>query len=209
MTPEQIRELDWTKGDGLLPVVVQNARTGQVLMAAFMDQAALEATQALGKVTFYSRSKQRLWTKGETSGNFLKFVDAAIDCDHDAILVLAEPEGPTCHNGTRSCFGDEIASAAQRIAFLGELEHVIAQRIVEKPEGSYTARIWSQGPTRMAQKVGEEGVEVALAAVTQEDDRLVGEAADLLYHLTLLLKSRDLSLANVVAELEQRHNARR
>lgn len=209
MTPEQFSQLDWGKGEGLLPVVVQHARTGQVLMVAFMNQAALEATQSLGRVTFYSRSKQRLWTKGETSGNFLKFVDAAVDCDNDAILILAEPAGPTCHTGTNSCFGDETTTGAQRLAFLGELEHVIAQRIVEKPEGSYTARIWAQGPTRMAQKVGEEGVEVALAAVTQEDDRLIGESADLLYHLTLLLKSRDLSLAQVIAELEQRHKAKR
>lgn len=208
MTSEPLGPLDWSKGDGLLPVVVQHARTGQVLMTAFMNEAALEATRSLGRVTFYSRSKQRLWTKGETSGHFLKLVDLAADCDSDAILVLAEPAGPTCHTGADSCFGDRISTPAQRIAFLGELEHVIAQRIADKPEGSYTARIWSQGPTRMAQKVGEEGVEVALAAVTQEDDRLVGEAADLLYHLTLLLKSRDLSLARVVAELEQRHKAR-
>lgn len=206
---EQLGQLDWSKGDGLLPVVVQHARTGQVLMMAFMNEAALTATQSLGKVTFYSRSKQRLWTKGETSGNFLAVVDVAVDCDNDSILILAEPAGPTCHTGTNSCFGDTTTTVAQRLSFLGELEHVIAQRIVDKPEGSYTARIWAQGPTRMAQKVGEEGVEVALAAVTQEDDRLIGESADLLYHLTLLLKSRDLSLAQVIAELEQRHNARR
>jgi phosphoribosyl-AMP cyclohydrolase / phosphoribosyl-ATP pyrophosphohydrolase len=206
---KQLGQLDWSKGDGLLPVVVQHARTGQVLMMAFMNEAALAATQSLGQVTFYSRSKQRLWTKGETSGNFLVVVDVAADCDNDSILVLAEPAGPTCHTGTNSCFGDDTATAAQRLSFLGELENVIAQRIVEKPEGSYTARIWAQGPTRMAQKVGEEGVEVALAAVTQEDDRLIGESADLLYHLTLLLKSRDLSLAQVIAELEQRHKAKR
>lgn len=209
MTSDQLSQLDWSKGDGLLPVVVQHARTGQVLMMAFMNQAALEATQSLGRVTFYSRSKQRLWTKGESSGNFLRFINAAADCDNDAILVLAEPAGPTCHTGTNSCFGDETTTVAQRLAFLGELEHVIAQRIADKPEGSYTARIWAQGPTRMAQKVGEEGVEVALAAVTQEDERLIGESADLLYHLTLLLKSRDLSLAQVIAELEQRHQAKR
>lgn len=209
MTREQLGRLDWSKGDGLLPVVVQHVRTGQVLMMAFMNEAALEATLSLEQVTFYSRSKQRLWTKGETSGNFLKFIDVAVDCDNDALLVLAEPAGPTCHTGTTSCFGDDTTTVAQRLAFLGELEHVIAQRIVDKPEGSYTARIWSQGPTRMAQKVGEEGVEVALAAVTQEDDRLIGESADLLYHLALLLKSRDLSLAQVIAELEQRHTARR
>ena len=146
--------------------------------------------------------------RAKRSGNFLKFVAATADCDNDALLVLAEPAGPTCHLGTRSCFGDEVGTTAERLSFLGELENVIAQRIADKPEGSYTARIWSQGPTRIAQKVGEEGVEVALAAVTQEDDRLIGEAADLLFHLTLLLKSRDLSLSQVVKELEQRHAAR-
>jgi len=208
MTPEQLQNLDWNKGEGLLPAVVQHVRSGQILMMAFMNEAALQATLSLGRVTFFSRSKQRLWTKGESSGHFLKFVAAAPDCDNDALLILAEPEGPTCHLGTRSCFGDEVGTVAQRLAFLGQLENVIASRIAEQPEGSYTARIWSQGPTRIAQKVGEEGVEVALAAVTQDDARLVGEAADLLFHLTLLLKSRDLSLAQVVTELEQRHAAR-
>ena len=208
MTPEQLRTLDWNKGNGLLPVVVQHVRTGQILMMAYMNADALATTLSLGRVTFYSRSKQRLWTKGESSGNFLRFVTAIADCDNDALLVLAEPAGPTCHLGTRSCFGDEVGSTAERLSFLGELENVIAQRIADKPEGSYTARIWSQGPTRIAQKVGEEGVEVALAAVTQDDDRLIGEAADLLFHLTLLLKNRDLSLSQVVKELEQRHAAR-
>ncbi len=204
MTTEQLGQLDWSKGDGLLPVVVQHVRTGQVLMMAFMNEAALEATRSLGKVTFYSRSKQRLWTKGETSGNFLKFVDVAVDCDNDALLILAEPAGPTCHTGTNSCFGDDTTTLAQRLAFLGELEHVIAQRIVEKPEGSYTARIWAQGPTRMAQKVGEEGVEVALAAVTQEDDRLIGESADLLYHLVVLWAETGIRPAQVWSEMDRR-----
>ena len=208
MTPEQVQSLDWNKGHGLLPVTVQHVRNGQILMMAYMNEEALQATLALGRVTFFSRSKQRLWTKGESSGHFLKFITAAPDCDNDSLLILAEPEGPTCHLGSRSCFGDEVGTAAQRLAFLGELENVIASRIAEQPEGSYTARIWSQGPTRIAQKVGEEGVEVALAAVTQDDARLIGEAADLLFHLTLLLKSRDLSLAQVVMELEQRHAAR-
>jgi phosphoribosyl-ATP pyrophosphohydrolase/phosphoribosyl-AMP cyclohydrolase len=130
------------------------------------------------------------------------------DCDDDSLLVLANPIGPTCHEGTQSCFGDTVSSKAKHLSFLGKLEDVIAQRIVEKPEGSYTARIWAQGPTRIAQKVGEEGVEVALAAVTQEDDRLLGESADLLFHLTLLLKSRNLSLTQAVKELEQRHAAK-
>ncbi len=205
----ELRQLDWKKGEGLLPVVVQHAATGQVLMVAYMNEEALRTTLAIGRVTFYSRTRQRLWTKGETSGHFLRFVSATPDCDSDSLLILAEPLGPTCHLGTKSCFGDEVIPAGGGLAFLGKLEEVIAQRIAEQPEGSYTARIWSQGPTRIAQKVGEEGVEVALAAVTQADDRLIGESADLLFHLTLLLKSRDLSLSQVVTELEQRHAARK
>lgn len=209
MKLEQIESLDWSKGDGLLPAVVQDARTGKVLMLGYMNREALRATLGEKRVTFYSRSKQRLWTKGETSGNFLHLVDAAIDCDNDTILVTANPDGPTCHNGTESCFGDAIGPTASRLSFLSQLESVIEQRVSARPEGSYTARLWAEGTTRMAQKVGEEGVEVALAAVTQNADKLVGEAADLLFHLTLLLKSRQLSLADVVAELERRHAAKR
>lgn len=209
MKLEQIESLDWSKGDGLLPAVVQDARTGKVLMLGYMNREALRATLGEKRVTFYSRSKQRLWTKGETSGNFLHLVDAAIDCDNDTILVTANPDGPTCHNGTESCFGDAIGPTASHLSFLSQLESVIEQRVSARPEGSYTARLWAEGTTRMAQKVGEEGVEVALAAVTQNADKLVGEAADLLFHLTLLLKSRQLSLADVVAELERRHAARR
>lgn len=209
MKLDQIESFDWSKGDGLLPAVVQDARTGKVLMLGYMNREALRSTLGEKRVTFYSRSKQRLWTKGETSGNFLHLVDAAIDCDNDTILITANPDGPTCHNGTDSCFGDQIGTTASKLSFLSQLESVIEQRVSARPEGSYTARLWSEGPTRMAQKVGEEGVEVALAAVTQTPDKLVGEAADLLFHLTLLLKSRQLSLADVVAELERRHAAKR
>jgi phosphoribosyl-ATP pyrophosphohydrolase/phosphoribosyl-AMP cyclohydrolase len=209
MKLEQIESFDWSKGDGLLPAVVQDATSGKVLMLGYMDRAALRKTLGERRVTFYSRSKQRLWTKGETSGHFLNLVDAAIDCDNDTLLITAQPDGPTCHNGTESCFGDEIGTTATRLAFLSRLESVIEQRVSERPEGSYTARLWADGPTRMAQKVGEEGVEVALAAVTQGDDKLIGEAADLLFHLTLLLKSRQLSLGQVVVELERRHAAKK
>lgn len=208
MKLDQIESLDWDKGGGILPAVVQDARSGKVLMLGYMNREALRATLGDKRVTFYSRSKQRLWTKGETSGNFLHLVDAAIDCDQDTLLITAHPDGPACHNGTDSCFGDNIGTTATRLAFLSQLEAVIEQRVSERPEGSYTARLWSEGATRMAQKVGEEGVEVALAAVTQNDDKLVGEAADLLFHLTLLLKSRQLSLSKVVAELERRHAAK-
>lgn len=209
MKLDQIESFDWSKGDGLLPAVVQDASNGRVLMLGYMDRAALRKTLGDKRVTFYSRSKQRLWTKGETSGHFLNLVDAAIDCDNDTLLITAQPDGPTCHNGTDSCFGDDIGTTATRLAFLSRLEAVIEKRVSERPEGSYTARLWADGPTRMAQKVGEEGVEVALAAVTQSDDKLVGEAADLLFHLTLLLKSRQLSLGHVVAELERRHAAKK
>jgi len=202
------RPLDWGKGDGLIPVVVQDAATGQVLMLGYMNRDALLATVQSGEVTFFSRSKGRLWTKGETSGNKLKLVSIVPDCDDDALLVLAHPIGPTCHEGTQSCFGDTVSTKAQQLAFLSKLEDVIAQRIALQPEGSYTARLWAEGPTRLAQKVGEEGVEVALAAATQEDERLLSEAADLLFHLALLLKNRNLSLAAVVKELEQRHAAK-
>lgn len=208
MTPEQIAALDWNKSDGLLPAIVQDARTGKVLMLGYMNADALRLTLEGGRVTFFSRSKSRLWTKGETSGNFLNVVAVAADCDNDTLLVAANPDGPTCHTGSDSCFGDAATTGASGLAFLARLESVIAQRIADKPDGSYTARLWAEGPTRLAQKVGEEGVEVALAAVTQADDRLVSESADLLFHLTLLLKSRNLSLQSVVKELEQRHAAK-
>lgn len=209
MNTNALKQLDWNKDPtGLLPAVVQDYQTGRVLMLGFMNQEALNKTIDTKQVTFFSRSKQRLWTKGETSGHLLQLVDVHVDCDNDTLLVTAEPVGPTCHTGTLTCFGDEPVTLAERISFLSKLETVIAQRIADKPEGSYTARIWERGITRMAQKVGEEGVEVALAAATQEEDRLVSESADLVYHLALLLKSRNLSLADVVRELEQRHAAK-
>jgi phosphoribosyl-ATP pyrophosphohydrolase/phosphoribosyl-AMP cyclohydrolase len=208
MKQDEVAALDWNKNDGLMPAIVQDARSGQVLMFAYMNREALRMTLADKRVTFFSRSRNRLWTKGESSGHWLNVIDVVTDCDRDTLLVLATPEGPTCHLGTQSCFGDDLETDAAELSFLMRLEATIAQRISDRPEGSYTARLWSEGPTRIAQKVGEEGVEVALAAVTQEDERLVGESADLLYHLALLLKSRNLSLTTVVRELEQRHKAR-
>ena len=207
MKIEEIDALAWDKGDGLLPAVVQDAKNGSVLMLGYMNRESLRSTLTNRRVTFFSRSKNRLWTKGETSGHFLDVVSVQADCDRDALLVTADPNGPTCHTGARSCFG-EVLTDAQEVAFLTRLEGVIAQRIRDRPEGSYTARLWSEGPTRIAQKVGEEGVEVALASVTQPDDRLIGESADLLFHLALLLKSRNLSLADAVRELEQRHRTK-
>ena len=204
----QNKQIDFEKLGGLVPCIVQDADSSIVLMLGFMNAEALQKTISEKRVTFFSRSKQRLWTKGETSHNFLNVVAIAADCDNDSILITATPEGPTCHNGTRSCFGDEIATDVSSIAFLARLDAVIAQRIEQRPEGSYTAKLWADGVTRMAQKVGEEGVEVALAAVTQSDERLVGEAADLLFHLAVLLKNRGLSLGTIAAELEQRHLSR-
>lgn len=208
MKPEDVGGLDWSKGDGLLPAVVQHARTGRVLMLGYMNEAALRETLATGRVVFYSRSRQSPWTKGETSGHFLDLVDVSTDCDADAILVLADPLGPTCHRGTDSCFAAAAPTDAQRLAFLALLERIIAHRIADRPEGSYTATLFAEGPGRIAQKVGEEGVEVALAAVTRDDDGLLSECADLLYHLLLLLKSRDLSLERVAEELRARHAAK-
>lgn len=207
MRIEEVDSLAWDKGDGLLPAVVQDAESGTVLMLGYMNRDSLRATLSNKHVTFFSRSKNRLWTKGETSGHFLEVVSVQADCDDDSLLITADPKGPTCHTGARSCFGD-VLTDAQGVSFLTRLEAVIAQRIRDRPDGSYTARLWSEGPTRIAQKVGEEGVEVALAAVTQSDDRLIGESADLLFHLALLLKSRNLSLADAVRELEQRHQAK-
>jgi phosphoribosyl-ATP pyrophosphohydrolase/phosphoribosyl-AMP cyclohydrolase len=205
MTPETLRSLDWPKGGGLLPVIVQHARNGRVLMLGYMDQAALRETLEGGRVVFHSRSRGGRWLKGETSGHYLEVVHVSTDCDADTLLVLADPVGPTCHKGTASCFADAQPTDAQRLAFLGTLESTIADRIAGKPEGSYTARLFAQGPNRIAQKLGEEGVETALAAVTRDDKGVVSECADLLYHLLVLLKSRNLALQDVVDELASRH----
>ena len=205
MTLDDVGSLDWDKGNGLLPAIVQHARTGKVLMLGYMNDAALRETLAGGRVMFYSRSRESLWLKGETSGNYLNVVDVSTDCDNDTILVLADPIGPTCHKGTDSCFAEAAETDAQRLAFLALLENIIANRIADQPEGSYTAKLVAKGPSRIAQKVGEEGVETALAAVTRDDDGLVSECADLVYHLMVLLKSRELPLERVVAELRARH----
>jgi phosphoribosyl-AMP cyclohydrolase / phosphoribosyl-ATP pyrophosphohydrolase len=203
-----MKELDWDKGGGLLPAVVQDADSGAVLMLGYMNREALAATQSSGRVTFWSRSKGRLWTKGESSGNFLKVIEIAADCDGDSLLVSAEPAGPACHLGTPTCWGpDPPQSGAQPFAFLGELEQVIAQRIATRPEGSYTAKLLAEGTRRIAQKVGEEGLELALAAIAQTDQEIIGEAADLLFHALLLLQVKGLSLSQVVVELKTRHAA--
>jgi phosphoribosyl-ATP pyrophosphohydrolase/phosphoribosyl-AMP cyclohydrolase len=205
-----LEELDWTKGGGLLPAIVQDTCSGAVLMLGYMNREALAATKASGRVTFWSRSKGRLWTKGETSGHFLEVKQIAPDCDSDTLLILADPKGPACHQGTPTCWGETPPrSIAQQVAFLGQLEQVIAQRIATRPPGSYTAKLLAQGTRRIAQKVGEEGLELALAGVAQSDPEIIGEAADLMYHMLLLLKVKGLSLSQVVVELETRHADRR
>jgi phosphoribosyl-ATP pyrophosphohydrolase/phosphoribosyl-AMP cyclohydrolase len=191
--------LDWTKGDGLLPVIVQDAGNLRVLMLGYMNREALDTTLTSRRVTFFSRSKQRLWTKGESSGHVLELVSVEADCDNDTLLVLAHPQGPTCHLQRPSCFPSAPS------AFLSDLDALVAQRDRERPVDSYTTRLFDAGVRRIAQKVGEEGVETALAAVAQDETALLGESADLLYHLTVLLRARGLSLADAVDVLRQRH----
>jgi phosphoribosyl-ATP pyrophosphohydrolase/phosphoribosyl-AMP cyclohydrolase len=204
MTDIDSTKLDWSKGDGLLPAIVQHWRSGAVLMLGYMNPEALTQTRKSGKVTFFSRTKQRLWTKGETSGHYLTVKSLHADCDNDTILVMADPQGPTCHQGTASCFGDV---AAPPLAFLAVLDDLVAQRKRERPEGSYTTRLFEQGMRRIAQKVGEEGVETALAAVVEDDAALLGESADLIYHLLILLRARKLDLDAVIQTLRSRHVA--
>ena len=200
-----IDRIDFTQGDGLVPAVVQDASTGAVLMLGYMNREAVEQTLARKRAVFFSRSKQRLWEKGETSGHTLDVVDVALDCDNDTLLVTARPHGPACHNGTATCFGDATRSAAGDIAFLAKLESVIAQRASDKPETSYTARLLAKGLGKVAQKVGEEGVETALAGAGESEQKVIEESADLLFHLLVLLRARGLTLAQVVRQLESRH----
>jgi phosphoribosyl-ATP pyrophosphohydrolase/phosphoribosyl-AMP cyclohydrolase len=197
--PDEFGNLDWEKGDGLLPVIVQDAANLRVLMLGYMNAEALAATRASGLVTFYSRSKQRLWKKGETSGHVLELVSVEADCDNDTLLVLARPQGPTCHLQRASCFPDAPGD------FLADLDALVAQRERERPAGSYTTGLFEGGVRRIAQKVGEEGVETALAGVVQDDEALLGEASDLLFHMIVLLRARGLSLRDVAGVLEQRH----
>jgi phosphoribosyl-AMP cyclohydrolase / phosphoribosyl-ATP pyrophosphohydrolase len=203
-----VDSVDFAKCGGLVPAIVQDATSGAVLMLGYMNREALEQTLARGRAVFFSRSKQRLWEKGETTGHSLDVVNIALDCDQDTLLVTARPRGPACHNGTLTCFGDEPRSAAESVAFLAKLEGVISQRAAEKPEASYTARLLEKGITRVAQKVGEEGVELALAGAAQGEDKVMGEAADLLFHMLVLLRARGVSLSQVVKELESRHPPR-
>ncbi|WP_394189682.1 bifunctional phosphoribosyl-AMP cyclohydrolase/phosphoribosyl-ATP diphosphatase HisIE [Pseudoalteromonas atlantica] len=201
LTKQNLTQVDFAKSE-LIPAIVQDARTGVILMQGFMNQESLEVTFEKQKVTFYSRSKNRLWTKGETSENYLEVVSVHTDCDYDSILVLANPLGPTCHLGTQSCFGD---AAKPSLSFLAQLEQVIVERKNDDPAKSYTASLFAKDLSRSCQKVGEEGVEVALAAMKHDNDELTNESADLLYHLIVLLQRQGLELQDVVACLQGRH----
>lgn len=208
MNAVQIDSLDWSKGDGLLPAVVQDADDGRVLMLGYVNRESLARTLESGEMTFWSRSRKALWVKGETSGNVIRVQAMYVDCDGDTLLVLGRPAGPVCHTGAATCFHGQSGARATDLAFLLRLESIIASRILEAPESSYTASLHARGITRMAQKVGEEGLEVALAAVSADGGSLVGESADLVFHLLLLLQARGHSLGDVVAELRARHAAR-
>lgn len=194
-------KLDWEKTDGMMPAIVQHAVSGEVLMLGYMNKDALAKTLETGKVTFFSRTKGRLWTKGETSGHFLNLVSISPDCDNDTLLVLVNPIGPTCHKGNSSCF----AEASHEWLFLYQLEELIASRKDADPESSYTARLYASGTKRIAQKVGEEGVETALAATVRDREELKNEASDLVYHLMVLLQDGGLDLGEVIGNLKSRH----
>ena len=204
LTQNDIEALDWDKNAGLIPAVIEDAVSGRVLMLAYMNREALQKTLETKRVTFFSRSKGRLWTKGETSGNFLNLVDMAADCDKDTLLVTVNAEGPACHLGTTSCFGD----LQSRWQFLRDLEVLLASRKGADPATSYTASLYARGTKRIAQKVGEEGVETALAATVHDREELRNEAADLVYHLLVLLQAENLELADVIDILRERHAAR-
>lgn len=192
---------DFSKGNGLVPAIIQDNTTGQVLMLGFMNEEALRKTEDEGRVTFFSRSKNRLWTKGETSGNFLTVNKLTVDCDNDTILVKATPSGPVCHTGSFSCFGE-----AETKGFLYKLEEVISSRIAENAPDSYTNKIYRKGINKVAQKVGEEAVELVIEAKDNNEILFKNEAADLLYHFLVLLKAKGVTLKDVESVLVERHN---
>lgn len=196
--------IDFEKCGGLVPVIIQDADTKTVLMLGYMNQEAYEKTLSTGLVTFYSRSRQCLWTKGETSNNFLHLVDIKVDCDNDTLLVKVHPDGPTCHKGTDTCWGEE--NEASPLLFLSELSNFIEKRHQEMPEGSYTTSLFRDGLNRMAQKVGEEALELVIEATNGTNERLVYEGSDMLYHLIVLLTHKGLRIEDMAAELRERHN---
>ena len=196
--------IDFEKCGGLVPAIIQDADTKTVLMLGYMNQEAYEKTLSTGLVTFYSRSRQCLWTKGETSNNFLHLVDIKVDCDNDTLLVKVHPDGPTCHKGTDTCWGEE--NEASPLLFLSELSNFIEKRHQEMPEGSYTTSLFRDGLNRMAQKVGEEALELVIEATNGTNERLVYEGSDMLYHLIVLLTHKGLRIEDMAAELRERQN---
>lgn len=200
-----VKKVDWQKVNFLLPVIVQDYKSAEVLMLGFMNEEALRKSIESGKLVFFSRTKNRLWTKGEESGNFLHIIDLTLDCDNDTLLVLVVPVGKTCHKGTISCF--EKLSKEVDFVFLARLQRCINERKNENTEHSYTAKLFQSGTKRIAQKVGEEGVETALAALGTDKEELLNESADLLYHLSVLLADSNLSLNEVIAKLKERNKA--
>ena len=196
--------IDFEKMDGLVPAIIQDATTKNVLMLGFMNEEAYEKTCQTGMVTFWSRSRQALWTKGETSGNFLELVSMAIDCDNDTLLVKVHPHGPTCHTGTDTCWGETNSNTP--LLFLQELQDFIEKRHEEMPEGSYTTRLFRDGVNKMAQKLGEEALETVIEATNGTNEKLVYEASDMLYHLLVLLTGKGLRIEDVAAELQKRHD---
>ncbi|CAG19496.1 bifunctional phosphoribosyl-AMP cyclohydrolase/phosphoribosyl-ATP diphosphatase HisIE [Photobacterium profundum] len=203
-----VTTINWEKVDGLVPAVIQDNTSGQVLMLGYMNKEALNKTLETKQVTFWSRTKERLWTKGETSGNVLELKSINLDCDQDTLLVKVNPVGPTCHLGTPTCFDNDAEGKQEQpaLVFLHQLEQVLANRKGADPESSYTASLYARGTKRISQKVGEEGVEVALAATSGDKAELVCESADLIYHLIVLLQDQGLSLSDVTEKLQERHN---
>ena len=196
--------IDFEKSGGLVPAIIQDATTNNVLMLGYMNEEAYKRTVATGKVTFWSRSRKTLWTKGETSGNYLNLVSISVDCDNDTLLVKVHPEGPVCHKGTDTCWSEE--NNFNTLLFLSELQDFIEKRHEEMPEGSYTTSLFKDGLNRMAQKVGEEALEAVIEAVNGTDDRLVYEASDMFYHLIVLLTAKGLRIEDVARELLERHS---
>ena len=197
--------IDWQKGEGLVPAIVQHAVTGRVLMLGYMNAEALEKTKSTGRVTFYSRSRQCLWVKGDTSGNRLELRSIETDCDADAILVQAVPSGPVCHLEKDSCFDRE--EQERGFGIVGRVENTIDQRIADKTDGSYTAKLVTAGAGRIAKKIGEEGIELALAATQRNREEIIAEAADLTYHVLVMLRDQGIEFADVARELDARHQA--
>jgi len=200
-----IQTLDFKKSDGLIPAIIQDADTYQVLMLGYMNKAALETTLEEERVTFFSRSKDRLWTKGETSGNYLDLIDIQQDCDNDTLLILANPQGPTCHTGEQSCFHQKEFKPSKNLGFLNDLEKLIRSRQKEMPKDSYTTYLFEKGLDKIAQKVGEEAVETVIEAKNDREKKFIGEVADLVFHLMVLLVEKGISLKKIIKRLKKRH----